>query len=161
MAPSEVAGVVVVAAAAVLLLCCLLACVPHSRLSSQGPIGWSLRAYLTRLTVLCMLGGLCPCSAHVVRPTQLCLCMDLVRHCSSSIAVIMYLPAGRLCPVFMCVYSPAAHAVLEGCGAVNWRRQSFVCVCICVYTSGLLLFRSHYTVHLLCCVCASVFELPG
>ncbi len=111
----------------------MLYCVPHSRLSSQGLLGWSLRAYLTRLTVLCMLGGLCPCSSHVVRPTQLCLCMDLVGHYSSSIAVIMYLPAGRLCPVFMCVYSPAAHAVLEGCGAVNWRRQSFVCVCICVY----------------------------
>ncbi len=159
MAPSEVAGVVVVAAAAVLLLCCLLACVPHSRLSSQGPIGWSLRAYLTRLTVLCMLGGLCPCSAHVVRPTQLCLCMDLVRH-SSSIAVIMYLPAGRLCPVFMCVYSPAAHAVLEGCGAVNWRRQSLVCDIICVYIGAVAVPVPH-SAAMCSAVCVSVFELPG
>ena len=47
-------------------------------------------------------------------------------------------PASRLAVsgLYVCLHSPAAHAVLEGCGVVNWRQQSLMCVCVPVCTVG-------------------------
>ena len=141
-----------------------------SCISSLGLLGYSLRAYLTRLTVLCMLGGLCPCSPHVVRLTQLCLFMDLVGHCGSSnaAAVCTYQQAGCVqsscvCIFYCCSRSPGRMRSGKLAAAVP-----FLCVRVYMCTSrGCCCCRSHQYVCVLVyasiatAVCVSVFELPG
>uniref|UniRef100_A0A0V0J235 Uncharacterized protein n=1 Tax=Schistocephalus solidus TaxID=70667 RepID=A0A0V0J235_SCHSO len=128
MAPSEVAGGVVA-----VMTMRSLSCPMPSSVSSLGLFSWSLRAYLTRLTVLCMLGGPCPCFVCVVRPTQLCLFINLVGQCSASSRYSLCLLAGRFCHRSLCACKFSCCSRSPGRmrgGKLVVAARSCVCVCV-------------------------------